>query len=52
MKKFLHPEAELLELDMTDVICSSYETPLDPNAGQADAPAPTPGTTPDGENEF
>lgn len=52
MKKFLSPEAELLELDLADVICSSFETPLDPNAGQADAPAPTPGTTPDGENEF
>ena len=52
MKKFLSPEAELLALDLADVICSSFETPLDPNAGQADAPAPTPGTTPDGENEF
>lgn len=52
MKKFFSPEAELLELDLTDVICSSFETPLDPNAGQGDAPAPNPSIPEDGGDGF
>ena len=52
MKKFLSPEAEVLELNLADVICSSFETPLDPNAATGEASAPPAGTPEDDDNLF
>ena len=54
MKKFLSPEAEVLELNFADVICTSPLTPIepDPNGATGEAPGPAEGTNPDGENEF
>ena len=53
MKKFLNPKAQVLKLNLTDVICTSQIEQLpDPNAQTGEAPAPSNGTAPDGENTF
>ena len=54
MKKFLSPEAEVLELNLADVICTSPIAPIepDPNAATGEAPAPGEGSVADGSNMF
>ena len=55
MQKFLNPEAEVLELNMADVICTSTGEDLpvvDPNAATGEVQAPPAGSPEDDDNLF